>query len=451
MKKGFSQIGQDVWVESVTRGFKNKFFVEAGALDGKLTSNTLLLEMNGDWKGVCIEPGPSFESLKVNRRCFVDNACLARESGGSVSFKFVEGDPVMSGIETSLGKKALSQSGIIFPMKTKSLTEVLESHLAPRAISYLSLDTEGSELDILRGIDFAKYSFGVMTIEHNYDEGKREETKNFLKQHGYFRVRKIHWDDWYMSGVHFSTIEITLERVKDVLLWLYTRVRRRMRFECAIDLVDCIFPFRWGRVRIDRVLKRFKPAGIIHIGAHHGQEAEIYERLGVKNVIWIEANPKAFSVLEGRVKNIGHHAVLCFASNNDGGVQLLNISSNNDGVSSSVFQIGPDMKKYFPEIKMIDTVRTESRQVDSVLREIGQERNLYDMVVLDVQGGELAALQGMENTLNSVKVIVAEISREHLYQGAPLLSDIDRFLLERGFRRHFQWIRPAHTDMLYFR
>ena len=83
-------------------------------------------------------------------------------------------------------------------MRTKTLTEVMDEHKAPRYIDYLSLDTEGSELEVLKGIDFKKYIFGYITVEHNLKEPIRSEIREFLYSKGYVFSRWNRFDD----GLH---------------------------------------------------------------------------------------------------------------------------------------------------------------------------------------------------------------------------------------------------------
>ena len=82
---------------------------------------------------------------------------------------------------------------------TISLTDMLEKHKAPYLIDYLSIDTEGSEFDILASHDFSKYTFKVITVEHNY-QPQRDLIHELLTKHGY--VRKFEdislQDDWYV-------------------------------------------------------------------------------------------------------------------------------------------------------------------------------------------------------------------------------------------------------------
>jgi hypothetical protein len=88
---------------------------------------------------------------------------------------------------------------VSYEVDTVSLNDLLAYHDAPRAIDYLSIDTEGSEFPILAEFDFASYEVSVLTVEHNYGPN-REKTKALLESHGYVRKWEeiSNVDDWYV-------------------------------------------------------------------------------------------------------------------------------------------------------------------------------------------------------------------------------------------------------------
>jgi FkbM family methyltransferase len=53
-------------------------------------------------------------------------------------------------------------------LKIISLNDLLSRHGAPSKIDYLSIDTEGSELEILQAFDIEKYAISVITCKHNF-------------------------------------------------------------------------------------------------------------------------------------------------------------------------------------------------------------------------------------------------------------------------------------------
>ena len=80
-----------------------------------------------------------------------------------------------------------------------TLLDLLDKYEAPNFIEYISIDTEGSEYEILRVFDFTKYNFGLMHIEHNYEEPKRSLIKNLLLNNGYKYIGSFKQDDFYES------------------------------------------------------------------------------------------------------------------------------------------------------------------------------------------------------------------------------------------------------------
>ena len=83
------QVGQVDEILKLFKGKKNGFFIEAGAFDGQVFSNTLLLEMNYNWTGLLIEPNPKAfqELLAKNRKSYAMESCLSvKEEVTEVSF-----------------------------------------------------------------------------------------------------------------------------------------------------------------------------------------------------------------------------------------------------------------------------------------------------------------------------------------------------------------------------
>ena len=75
-------------------------------------------------------------------------------------------------------------------------------------MEYLSLDTEGTEYDILKALDFSKWVFGLIDVEHNFEEAKRESIRRLLESNGYVFLRQNKWDDCYIH--HTQTSEVSV-------------------------------------------------------------------------------------------------------------------------------------------------------------------------------------------------------------------------------------------------
>lgn len=189
------QLNQDEAVINFYKGLRNGYFVDVGAYDGEELSNTFVLEKRYDWKGICIEPQPKqFETLQKKRSCICLQTAVSDRSGERVSF--VEAG-LFGGIENSIDKHTfvLDPTNNRIQVETVTLTELLDKHKAPPFIHYLTIDTEGTEEKILQGIDFSRYTFGYITIEHNYMEERRRRMRQLLEDHGYRFFRQNKWDD----------------------------------------------------------------------------------------------------------------------------------------------------------------------------------------------------------------------------------------------------------------
>jgi len=197
----YSQLGQDLEVIKFYNNKTNGFFVEVGASDGIELSNTYLLEKKFNWKGICCEPIPSrFKSCQINRQnsiCYSD--AVYSESGLTLSFDIANNYDLLSGISKHIDyhKSNVDSNKTSFQVKTISLLDVLDKANAPSFIEYMSLDTEGSELEILKNFDFEKYTFGLIDIEHNYIQPRRSEIYSLLLSKGYIYKGANKWDDMY--------------------------------------------------------------------------------------------------------------------------------------------------------------------------------------------------------------------------------------------------------------
>lgn len=197
-----AQLKQDLFVLMELDFKRNGFFVEFGATDGISLSNTYLLEKEFGWQGILAEPGKVWhEKLFKNRGVSIEKSCIWSSSGEELIFKEVK----MASLSTLQGfgeddNHSKSRTDAInYKVNTLSLLDFLTKYNAPPIIDYISIDTEGSELEILKNFDFKKFKFRVMTIEHNYMPIRKEIYK-LLTSNGYKRIHEefSHFDDWYI-------------------------------------------------------------------------------------------------------------------------------------------------------------------------------------------------------------------------------------------------------------
>jgi len=196
-----AQLFQDLFVLFSLKEKRKGFFVEFGATDGVELSNTLLLERSHRWSGILAEPAKCWhEDLMKNRHCAIDRRCVWAKSGEILEFNEVS-DRELSTItrySDQDGHFGSRRAGKKYPVETVSLEDLLGSNGAPNRIDYLSVDTEGSELDILRAFNFNKYDVRLITVEHNFTMN-RDAIRTLLDSRGFSRVFENFsmWDDWY--------------------------------------------------------------------------------------------------------------------------------------------------------------------------------------------------------------------------------------------------------------
>jgi FkbM family methyltransferase len=178
-----SQYLQDILLDRwLFRGLRGGFFVDIGAHDGVSYSNSFYFEKVRGWKGICIEPNPDvFAQLAQNRQCAVLNCCVSGRTG-TVPFLKISGySEMLSGMVESYDpehrrrvEQELQQFGgsrEVIPIQTRRLNDIA-AEFGCSEITYLSIDTEGSEFAILQSIDLARLFVHALTVEYNFDHVK---------------------------------------------------------------------------------------------------------------------------------------------------------------------------------------------------------------------------------------------------------------------------------------
>lgn len=203
LKDSKSELKQDFFVLEKLNFKRNGFFVEFGACNGIDFSNTYILEKYYGWDGILAEPSITWQkNLKKNRNCKIETNCVWVETGKSIKFNEVK-ENIYSTIDSfSLNDnhKNKRKIGNIYNVDTISLNDLLKKHKSPDHIDYLSIDTEGSEYEILKEFDFNKYDIKIITCEHNYTKN-RDNIFNLLIKNGYHRIHQklSKHDDWYIK------------------------------------------------------------------------------------------------------------------------------------------------------------------------------------------------------------------------------------------------------------
>jgi len=204
----YSQIGQDdYYINNISNHKRNGIFLDIGANDGIYTSNTAKLEFEYGWTGVCVEANINLiDKLQKNRpnSIIVNSAVWSKKSKVNFeipnnNYKNIDGHLLsrISGIAGNENnfKHHFKDNVNIIELEADSITSILEKNFKiPCDIDYMSLDVEGAELEVLKGIDFNKINIRFMTIEHGDRKNYKESIIDFLTQHNYVLHRINKWD-----------------------------------------------------------------------------------------------------------------------------------------------------------------------------------------------------------------------------------------------------------------
>jgi FkbM family methyltransferase len=172
--------------------------------------------------------------------------------------------------------------------------------------------------------------------------------------------------------------------------------------------------------------------GVLHIGAHYGQEFSVYEKMNLTDVIFFEPLPQTFMVLQ---ENIGNKAKLVNkALGNDNKKVIMNVESANKGMSSSILKPNIHLLQY-PHIKFETTIEVDMVKLDDYILSENLQSSSHNFINIDVQGYELEVFKGAKDTLNRIDYIMTEVNREFVYENNARIEEIDSFLSSYGFER----------------
>lgn len=189
------------------------------------------------------------------------------------------------------------------------------------------------------------------------------------------------------------------------------------------------------------------PNGLLHLGAHFGQEADDYDAANIRRVWWVEANPQLVVPLGQRLSRYPKHKVIQALVYSHDNVELDFHVSNSEAISSSILEFGTHTQ-FALDTRFVDHIRLMTTTVDTLV-------SRYDinaeMLVMDLQGAELSALTGATRFLRNVKWIMSEVNEDEVYVNCARVGDLDAFLVD--FRRvETSWVpKQGWGDALWIR
>jgi len=205
-KIDFSGMGESTFVDKLLKQRRNGFYIECGAFSGEDLSDTLFFEMQRNWTGLLIEPHPEYHRsiLSKNRNALVLRACLSHSSHPMFArFRLHGWGSGVSALNINVkpDDKTIPETDV----QCFSLNSVMAA-IGVRHVDLMVLDVEGSEVLILKNIDWKRLGVDVFIIEFKHDQKKLEEIRQVFNETGI--VYKI---------VGTTPIGSTLDTANDVL------------------------------------------------------------------------------------------------------------------------------------------------------------------------------------------------------------------------------------------
>lgn len=196
--------------------------------------------------------------------------------------------------------------------------------------------------------------------------------------------------------------------------------------------------------------------GIIHIGAHYGEEAEEYSHV-TPNVVWFEAHPEYAKKMFEHVEKFGQHGIGAALSDVDN--EMVEFYITADEVASSMLKPEVHQEMHPHAYLTGENIEVETWRFDTVWSgltvydtngiEVPISDQGYNALVLDTQGSEMKVLQGMGDYFQMFDIIVTEYSTVEFYSGGARLHEIEAFLSD--FTRVFPDEPSHHGDALFIR
>jgi FkbM family methyltransferase len=214
----YSQDKQDNYLENkIFKGYKNGFFVDVGAHNGKSFNNTLYFEETNNWKGINVEPLKDVYNVLISNRpnCININCAICNNDGETEFICNAGYSEMLSGIKDSYDprhkhrlQKEIKDRGStskIIKVETKKLETICDSNSISH-INYLSIDVEGGEFEVIKSINFDKVFIDVIGFENNYGDTsipivKYLEDRNYKLIHKALDIFMIHKNSDFMKNI----------------------------------------------------------------------------------------------------------------------------------------------------------------------------------------------------------------------------------------------------------
>jgi FkbM family methyltransferase len=187
--------------------------------------------------------------------------------------------------------------------------------------------------------------------------------------------------------------------------------------------------------------------GILHIGAHKCEELETYLKYTTTDkILWVEAIESL--IKQNLEKNSNLKILNAVVSNEDG--KDIEFKITNLTNCSSILDLKYH-KEIHPSIEVVEIIKMKTTTIQTLYKENNINPLDYNTLVMDIQGAELLALEGMGNDLNNIDTIYIEVNEKELYEGCCDLNSLDKYLINFGFERKYLTLLNGYGNAFYLK
>lgn len=188
--------------------------------------------------------------------------------------------------------------------------------------------------------------------------------------------------------------------------------------------------------------------GVFHVGAHDCEEMAFYNSWGVTadKIVWVDAIEEKVNQAKTRGIPNMYQAVI---TDKDDDVVMFHESNNVQ--SSSILNLKTHLQEH-PWVHYVKSTPMQTVSVDTFFKRNNLDASQYTFWNFDIQGAELLALKGAEDSLKYAKALYLEVNQKELYENCALIGDLDKYLLKRGFSRaNTQMTHHGWGDAIYIK
>lgn len=190
------------------------------------------------------------------------------------------------------------------------------------------------------------------------------------------------------------------------------------------------------RILLARLPASIPRRGVIHVGAHVGEEVSAYQDSGFQEIILIEANPRHCLEMTGRFQaNPAVHVFNCAISDRTG-ISRLYLHTNRRGETESASLLEmKELSRIVPTLTTEGFIEVQTYSMDEFVEVHGIEPAHVNLLNLDIQGAEFLALTGATRLLSYCSAVITEVNVRQLYAEAALEDQVVDCMTRAGFRR----------------